>query len=191
MASVLRALPRIWAMAFLLAFCVTAATAQTETAKPSLPPDDFGTEVTLPEKTIVFLSGNAKWDQAFDTLLDALKTVYAYLDREGVKPAGDAMVIYTSADDAGFDFKAAVPIADALKNPPRGDLAVGPAPTGKAYRFVHRGAYGAMDATYETITNFLDEKGIDVKDMFIEEYVTDPRATPEDKLVINIYVPVR
>ena len=48
-----------------------------------------------------------------------------------------------------------------------------------------------MDDTYEAITNFLDEKGIDAKDLFIEEYVTDPRTTPEDKLVINVLVPVQ
>jgi effector-binding domain-containing protein len=48
-----------------------------------------------------------------------------------------------------------------------------------------------MDTTYEAITNFLDEKGIDAKELFIEEYVTDPVATPEDKLVVEIFVPVK
>ena len=48
-----------------------------------------------------------------------------------------------------------------------------------------------MDTTYEAITNFLDEKAIDAKDLFIEEYVTDPLKTPEDELVIDVYVPVK
>jgi effector-binding domain-containing protein len=157
---------------------------------PTQPGDAFGLEVVMPEKTIVFMSSIAQWDSAFETLVDAFKTVYALLEREGIKPAGEAMVIYNSADDVGFEFQAAVPITESFKNPPRGDIAVGKTPPGKAFKFVHRGPYSAMDDTYEAITNFLDEKGIDAKDLFIEEYVTDPRTTPEEKLVINVLVPV-
>jgi effector-binding domain-containing protein len=48
-----------------------------------------------------------------------------------------------------------------------------------------------MDSTYEAITNYLDDKQLEAKDLFIEEYVTDPVTTPEDKLVVNIYVPIK
>lgn len=152
---------------------------------------EFGLEITLPEKTIVFLTGSGTWDSAFDTLVDAFKTVYAFMEKEGLQPAGDPMMIYTSADDSGFTFQAAVPLSAAPENPPKGDIAVGTAPSGKAYKFVHRGSYDAMENTYEAITNFFDEKNIESLDMFIEEYVTDPRSTPESELVINVLVPVK
>ena len=58
-------------------------------------------------------------------------------------------------------------------------------------QFVHRGSYDAMDTTYEAITNYLDEKRLESEDMFIEEYVTDPVKTPEDKLIVNVYVPLK
>ena len=45
--------------------------------------------------------------------------------------------------------------------------------------------------TYEAITNYLDEKRLEARDMFIEEYLTDPLNTPEDKLVVNVYVPLK
>jgi effector-binding domain-containing protein len=48
-----------------------------------------------------------------------------------------------------------------------------------------------MDATYEAITNYLDDKGLDAKDLFIEEYASDPATTVPDKLVINVYVPIK
>ena len=48
-----------------------------------------------------------------------------------------------------------------------------------------------MDNIYEAITNHLDEKKLEDKDLFIEEYMTDPLKTAEDKLVINIYVPLK
>ena len=158
---------------------------------PSLPGDAFGQEVTLPEKTILYFSGNGLWDSAFESILDGFKTVYAYLDKQGVKPAGMPLVIYTQTDDSGFAFHAAVPIEAAPANPPQGDLAVGKSPSGKAYKFVHHGSYDAMDSTYDSITNFLDEKALDAQDLFVEEYVTDPVKTAEDQLVINVYVPVK
>ena len=77
--------------------------------------------------------------------MDAFKSLGEYLDKQGIKPAGAAMTIYTETDDAGFAFKAAVPIAAAPENPPKGDIAVGQAPSGKTLKFVHRGSYDAMD----------------------------------------------
>jgi effector-binding domain-containing protein len=153
--------------------------------------DPFGNEITLAEKDVVYFKGNGTWDSAFDTIVDAFKTVYAFLEKQGVKPAGPAMTVYTATDDTGFTFQAAVPIAQPLANPPSGDLAAGKSPAGAARAFVHRGSYDSMDNTYEAITNFLDEKNLEAKDMFIEEYVTDLRTTPEDKLVINVYVPIK
>jgi len=153
--------------------------------------DPFGEEVTLEAKNIVYFKGTGNWDSAFETIVDAFKTVNAYLAKQGIKPAGPMMTIYTSTDDSSFQFEAAVPVSDPLADPPKGDIAVGKSPSGRAFKFIHRGSYDAMDTSYEAITNFLDDKQLEAKDLFIEEYVTDPIATPEDKLVINIYVPIR
>jgi effector-binding domain-containing protein len=147
--------------------------------------------VVLPARTIIYLKGHTNWDAAFDTLIDAFKSLNEYFDKQGLKPNGPAMTIYTQTDDTGFSFEAALPVAAAPANPPKGDIAVGHAPSGKALKFVHRGSYDAMDATYEAITNFLDDKGLDAKDLFIEEYVSDPATTAPDKLVINVYVPIK
>ena len=84
------------------------------------------------------------------------------------------MTIFTATDDTGFEYQAAMPIAEAPKNPPHGDITVGQSPEGKALKFVHRGSYDDLDNTYEAITNYLDDKRLEAKDMFIEEYVTDP-----------------
>jgi len=168
-----------------------AATSQSAEPGKPLATDPFGAEAVLPERTIVVLQGTATWDNAFDTLIDSFKSILGYLDKAGIKPAGPKMVIYTDTDDNGFKFKAAIPIAEAPKDAPQGDLAVEAAPAGKVYKFIHRGSYDTMDNTYEAIANFLDQKGLDVKDLFVEEYVTDPLATEPDKLVINVYVPTQ
>lgn len=179
------------------------APAQTPTAPPAppvvepdaplplKPGDAFGQEVMLAPRTILYLQGQASWDNAFDALVKAHKSLAAYLDKQGLKPTGPAMTIYTETNDNGFKFRAVLPVAAAPTNPPTGGIAVGAAPAGKALKFVHRGSYDAMDSTYEAITNYLDGKDIDAEDMFIEEYVTDIVKDSPDNLVVNIFVPVK
>ena len=170
------------------------AYAQTQLAQAAPAPkpgDAFGEEVTLPAKTIVFSKGSANWDSAFETLVEAFKNVYGALQKQGLKAAGPPMTIYTATDDTGFEYQAGVPVAEEPKGPLGEGLAVGKSPEGRALKFIHRGSYDAMDSTYEAITNFLDEKKLEAKDMFIEEYVTDLRSTPEDKLIVNVFVPTK
>jgi effector-binding domain-containing protein len=158
---------------------------------PAQPGDAFGVDMMLTEKTIIYFKGNGNWDAAFETIVDAFKTVKGFLDKQGIKSIGPPMTIYTATDDASFSFQAAIPVADVPKDPPKGDIAVGKSPSGRAFKFVHRGSYDSMATTYEAITNFLDDKNLDAKDLFIEEYQTDPVTTPEDKLVIDVYVPIK
>ena len=165
----------------------------TKSASPSplQPGDAFGEQVMLPERTIVYMKGHTNWDSAFDTLVDAFKSVQEYLDKQDVKAAGPAMTIYTQTDDTGFSYQAGLPVAQTPKDPPKGDISIGPTPSGKSLKFVHRGSYDAMDSTYEAITNYLDDKQLEAKDLFIEEYTTDPVKTAPDKLVVNVFVPVK
>ncbi len=153
--------------------------------------DPFGQELKLTPKTIIFVAGSGTWDKVYDVLIDAFKKLNVYLDGAGLKAAGPAMTIYTSTDDTGFDFKAAIPLAEPPKTPPARGIAVGQSPDGKMLKFVHRGSYDEIAQTYEAITNFLDERGLDAKDLLIEEYLTDLVTAPPGKLVVNVFVPLR
>jgi effector-binding domain-containing protein len=176
----------------------SAPPAKAETPSPTPPPaaapaqtaDPFGEEIVLTPKTAVIVRGTANWDSAFDTLIDSFKALSALLDKQGIKPTGNAMIVYTSTDDTGFTFQAEIPIDQEPKNLAK-TMSMGKSPDGKALKFVHRGSYDNMDNTYEAITNYLDDKKLEAKDTFIEEYVTDPLKTAEDKLVINVYVPLK
>jgi effector-binding domain-containing protein len=155
------------------------------------PGDAFGETVALPERQIIYLKGHTNWDKAYDTLVDSFKSLNEYFAKQGLKATGPALTIYTQTDDTGFSYQAALPVEKAPAEPPKGDIALGQAPSGKALKFVHRGAYDAMDSTYEAITNYLDDKGLEAKDLFIEEYTSDPVTTPQEKLVVNVFVPVK
>jgi effector-binding domain-containing protein len=192
------------AAVFLVASSLATATstfAQTPPPAAPAPPssaapapkagDAFGEEVTLAAKTIVFSKGSANWDSAFETLVEAFKNVYGALQKQGLKPSGPPMTIYTATDDTGFEYQAGVPVTEEPKGPLPEGMAVGKSPDGRALKFIHRGSYDAMDSTYEAITNHLDEKRLEARDLFVEYYVTDPLTTPEDNLVIEVYVPIK
>jgi effector-binding domain-containing protein len=152
--------------------------------------DPFGEEITLSPKSVVIRRGNANWDSAFDTLIESFKELSSLLDKQGIKPSGNPMIVYTSTDDNGFTYLAEIPVDQEPKSLGK-DISMGKSPDGKALKFVHRGSYDNMDNTYEAITNHLDDKKLEAKDTFIEEYLTDPLKTAEDRLVINVYVPLK
>jgi effector-binding domain-containing protein len=172
------------------------AAAETTTPPPTAAPapvqtaDAFGEEITLEPKTVVVLKGTANWDSAFDALIESFKSLSALLEKQGIKPAGNPMIVYTATDDTGFSYLAEIPVDQAPKNLTK-DMSMAKSPDGKALKFVHRGSYDNMDNTYEAITNHLDDKKLEAKDTFVEEYMTDPLTTAEDKLVINVYVPLK
>jgi len=148
----------------------------------------FGEDTALTAKPIVFVKGSGTWDNAFETVTASFRKLKTYLDKEGLKPDGLQMTIFTATDDTGFQYQAAVPVAEPPKNPPRGDIAVGQSPEGHALKFIHHGSYDDLDNTYEAITNYLDEKRLEAKDMFIEKYVTDPVSADPKKLTVEVYV---
>jgi effector-binding domain-containing protein len=182
-----------------------AQTPATPPATPATPPaaeapapatpnvqtaDPFGEEQTLTAKKVVILKGSANWDSAFETLVASLKTLSEFIAKQGIKPAGPSLIVYTSTDDAGFTYQAEIPVDQDPKNLAKG-MSIGNSPEGATLKFIHRGSYDNMDNTYEAITNHLDDKKLEAKDTFIEEYVTDPLTTTEDKLVINVFVPLK
>jgi effector-binding domain-containing protein len=162
-------------------------------AKPPAPvqaADPFGEQITLTPKTVIATKGTANWDTAYETLVASLKTLSTALEKQGGKAAGNSMIVYTSTDDTGFSYLAEIPVEQEPKDLPK-TITVAKSPEGKALKFVHRGSYENMDNTYEAITNHLDDKKLEAKDTFIEEYITDPLRTQDDKLVINVYVPLK
>lgn len=152
--------------------------------------DPFGEETTLAARAVAMVKGTATWDSAFETLMNSFRTLTAALDKQGQKASGNPMIVYTSTDDSGFTYLAEIPVDQEPKGLGK-DITAGKSPEGKALKFVHRGSYDNMDNTYEAITNHLDDKKLEAKDTFIEEYLTDPLKTAEDKLVINVYVPLK
>ena len=150
-------------------------------------------EVTLPAKPAAIVSGTSTWEEGVENLKKAFRKVNEELARAGIQPAGRPVTVFTQTDDMSFRYDAMVPIAAA----PEGrtslspEVRLGRTPAGKALRFEHKGPYDGIDTTYETITAYLDLKGLTAEDSFVEEYVTDLTDASDPALEVNIYALLR
>lgn len=160
---------------------------QTLVERPGDPSDVD--EVTLAGKPAVVVSGQSTWDKAVENLKASFGRLDAEMKRAGLAPLGRPIAVFTRTDDDGFRYDAMVPIAAAPEPAPSlsEGVRLGTTPAGKALRFVHKGAYDDIDQTYETITAYLDAKGVVVQDAFVEEYAADLKDGSDTGLEVNIF----
>ena len=146
--------------------------------------------VDLTAQPVAIFAGKADWDDGFQTLQDDFKKIRAEMDKAGLKAAGRPLTVFLQTDDQSFTFNAMIPVIGAT--PGQTTLAngvtLGMSPAGKTIKFQHQGAYDDIDATYEAITAYLDEKGLEAKDLFIEQYLNDANGSDDPDLQVDIYV---
>jgi effector-binding domain-containing protein len=173
----------------------TPPPAAPEAAKPSEPAaspgeGSTGETVDLPARPFAYIEGKADRDEIYSAILGSLGIVKHEMEKAGVVPGGRPLAVFIESDDTGFKYHAGYP----LEAVPDGKsslseaVKIGQTPSGKAMRFEHQGAYADIDATYDAITAFLDEKGVDAQDSFVEEYANDVKDADDPTLQVNIYV---
>jgi effector-binding domain-containing protein len=137
-----------------------------------------------------YIEGKANWSEGFSALTGSFNLIKTELTKAGVAASGHPIAVFTATDDNGFSYRAMVPIDKA----PEGKAALsetvklGQTPAGKAMRFEHRGSYEDIDSTYEAITAYLDEKGLEADNLFVEEYLNDVKTSDDPNLQVDIYV---
>ncbi|MBI3274963.1 MAG: GyrI-like domain-containing protein, partial [Methylocystis sp.] len=133
------------------------------------------------------------WSGGLKTLSEAIAKVNAAMTQAGLAAAGRPFAAFTETNDAGFHYEAMIPVAKAPDgaNVIGDGVEIGASPAGKALKFEYRGRYDDIDSTYEAITAYLDEKGLDTKNVFIEEYLTDLKSGDDDGLEVDVYVFVK
>lgn len=154
-------------------------------------PSDAGAQaVDVASKPAAILSGKAKWTDGFSTITDALSQLKTAVEKAGLKPADHPITVFTETTDDGFSYQAMLPLADkpAGKTDLSDTVKLGSTPSGKAIKFQHRGPYDDIDSTYDLITAYLDEKGLEAQDIFEEEYLSDLKAADDPGLAVDIYV---
>jgi effector-binding domain-containing protein len=159
-------------------------------ASPQAGEASTGEIVDLPARPFAYIEGKADRDEIYGAILGSLSLVKRDMDKAGLAPAGRPLAVFVESDDTGFKYHAGYPLASAPaeKTSLSDAVKIGETPSGKAMRFEHQGAYSDIDATYDAITAYLDEKGIDAQDSFVEEYANDVKDPDDPTLQVNIYV---
>jgi effector-binding domain-containing protein len=149
------------------------------------------TELVLEAKPVILFRGQSTWDDGFDTLMESFQKLANEAKRLKLGTPGRPQAAFTATDDFGFRFEAMLALDSEPATPPAGigkEFSIGKSPVGKALKFTHAGAYDDIDTTYEAITAYLDEKGLKARNIFVEEYMNDPKTSEDSALEMNIYV---
>jgi effector-binding domain-containing protein len=186
-----------------LAAAPALAAETTTTAPPSTPsptpipaPTPTTTEgatgevVELATRPCAYIEAKASREEVYGAILGALAKIRAAVEKAGLKPQGHPLSVFLTADDDGFTFRAMVPL-ESLPDPKLvldDPVKLGQTPVGKAMKFEHRGEYDEIDSTYDAITAWLDEKGVDAQDVFLEEYLNETKSSDDPNLQVDIYV---
>ena len=168
----------------------TAPTDKTAPADKAVPDTSISQTIELQPRPVIMLSGQSTWDEGFKTLNDSFTKLNEALGKNNMHPVGNPMAVFTETDDSGFKFSAMIPVEKAPEGKPDlpADVSFGTSPGGKVMRFQHRSAYDDIDSTYEAITAYLDEKGLEAKNMFAEEYLNRTKSSDDPSLEVDIDV---
>jgi len=173
----------------------TATPSAAPTPSPQPPPDHSSAApasnaVDLVARPAAYTEGKTSHEEVFAAIQNSLAAIRAEMDKANLKPAGRPLAVFLEADDENFRYRAEIPLdaAPAGQTQLSPNVKIGQTPVAKAMRFEHRGAYDDIDATYEALTAYLDEKGIDAQDVFVEEYLNDVKTSDDPNLQVDIYV---
>lgn len=170
--------------------------AKPDAAKPEAAPATPDASAGVASETVMVdarpaavLKGQGKWEGAAKTLSEAIAKLNGAVRKAGLTVNGKTIAVFTKTDDNGFTFEAMAPLSAAPEGKVKlsDGVEIGASPAGKAMKFQHRGSYDEIDATYEAIAAYLDEKGLDTKDLIIEEYLTDFKGD-DAEVDVDIYV---
>ncbi|NWH07999.1 MAG: SRPBCC family protein [Alphaproteobacteria bacterium] len=148
--------------------------------------------VTLTARPILYVTSSAPANDSAaigQALGKAYGQIGAYMQKNGIAMAGAPLAITLSHESGTWRFNAAMPIASAPATAPTAEdgVMLGETPAGQAVKFVHKGPYSAMAASYDAIAAYMKANNLAESDMSFEEYVSDPADTPEADLITNIY----
>ena len=162
----------------------------TNPSDKTVPDTSISQTIELQPRPVIMLSGQATWDDGFKSLNEAFTKLTVILNKANIRLAGNPTAVFTETDDAGFKFSAMIPVDQApdVKPDMPSDVSFGTSPGGKVMKFQHRSAYDDIDSTYEAITAYLDEKGLEAKNMFAEEYLNRTKSSDDPSLEVDILV---
>lgn len=144
-------------------------------------------EVEVAARPVIFVTGVTTWDKAEEKLGGVFVTLAEAVKKLGVQQSGPPLVEYIESDSDDVGFRAMVPIEVAPKGKLPKGVKVGKSTGGKALKFRHAGPLDDLEEVYGRIDDELTKRNLDTRTI-VEEYDPDALASPEDRVVMDIYV---
>jgi len=147
--------------------------------------------VSRPLTHYVFMEKRGPFAEVAPPLWNELQPMVPRLDQSQIREfLGVSGVDKNRAGEDAMIYQAGVSLASEPEKPPAG-LQHRVIPSGKYARFVLTGPYTQIWQAFDQVFKTLAEKKVELRPEFcIENYLNDPRATPEDQLLTEILVPV-
>lgn len=147
--------------------------------------------VTRPLTHYVFMEKRGPFAEVAPPLWNELQPMVPRLDQSQVREfLGVSGIDKNRAGEDAMIYQAGVGLASEPKKLPAG-LQHRVIPSGKYARFVLTGPYTQIWQAFDRVFKTLAEKKVELRAEFcIENYLNDPRTTPEEALLTEILVPV-
>jgi AraC family transcriptional regulator len=147
--------------------------------------------ITRPLTHYVFIEKRGPFAEVAPPLWNELMPLLQQLDRTTVREfLGVSGVDRSRPGEDAMIYQAGVALAHEPKEQPAG-MQHRAIPAGKYARYVLTGPYAHIWPAFNQIFKDLGEKRVELRPEFcIENYVNDPRVTPEDQLKTELLVPI-
>ena len=145
---------------------------------------------TVAEQPYVYADGSAPMaDPAAisQAMGEAFGRVMTFLGQNGIAPLGPPMTVYIDYDPNTLHFRAGLPVSAEHTDGAEGDVKSASLPSGEVLTFLHKGAYAKLRVSYGEAMTELAKQGKGFGSPTWEVYLNDPRETPEDELMTQVY----
>jgi effector-binding domain-containing protein len=115
--------------------------------------------------------------------------IAAYMGKSGIPFAGPPFIVYYNMDMYDLDVEVGFPLAKAAAG--EGRIAASRLREGFFATAKHTGPYTTLEETYNALTAFIKEKGVQTETFMFEEYLNSPEDTPPENLETVIYFPIK
>lgn len=118
----------------------------------------------------------------------SFNAVWSFMQANGVQTTGKALAVYYTYDPEEMRFRAGFSVAaDAAakaKDPVKYDVT----PAGRVLYFRHIGPYSTLRDSYGQMMAHMEKEGLKPGAPAWEVYLNDPKLTPEEDLITDVFV---
>ncbi len=115
--------------------------------------------------------------------------IAAYMAQKGIDFAGPPYAMYYNMDMDDLDVEIGFPVGAPAKG--EGRVRPGKLPGGRHATATHGGSYETMAKTYDALTAFCKERGVELEERMYEENLNSPEEVPPEKLETVIHFLLR